>query len=108
MVGKMARERRHIDGRPFGWEAREAHLTVRHREQILAGLGRGDTLAKISRGPGRAVSTVSRAVKRGGGCEKYSAAHRAPLGHPQRVDSHCCAHERTSARRRITPDSMRM
>ncbi|MFA7498244.1 MAG: IS30 family transposase [Leucobacter sp.] len=73
MVGKMARDGRHLDGKPFGWEPREGHLTVLDREQILVGLGRGDTLTAIARALGRAVSTVSREVKRGGGREEYSA-----------------------------------
>lgn len=73
MVGKMAREGRHLDAKPFGWEPREGRLTVLDREQILVGLARGDTLTVIARGLGRAVSTVSREVKRGGGRDGYSA-----------------------------------
>lgn len=73
MVGKMARERRHLDGKPFGWEPRVGHLTVLDREQILVGLARGDSLTGIARGLGRAVSTIRREVKRGGGRESYSA-----------------------------------
>ena len=37
MVGRMAREGRHLDGKPFGWEPREGHLTVFDREEILVG-----------------------------------------------------------------------
>ena len=73
MVGRMAREGRHLDGKPFGWEPREDHLTVFDREEILVGLARGDTLTVIARSLGRAVSTISREVKRGGGREEYSA-----------------------------------
>lgn len=73
MVGKMAREGRHLDAKPFGWVPREGRLTVLDREQILVGLARGDTLTTIARGLGRAVSTVSREVKRGGGRQEYSA-----------------------------------
>jgi transposase, IS30 family len=73
MVGKMAREGRHLDGKPFGWEPREGHLTVLDREQILVGLARGDSLTAIARRLGRAVSTISREVERGGGRENYSA-----------------------------------
>lgn len=73
MVGRMAREGRHLDGKPFGWEPREGHLTVFDREEILVGLARGDTLTAIARSLGRAVSTISREVKRGGGREEYSA-----------------------------------
>lgn len=73
MVGKMAREGRHLDGKPFGWTPREGHLTVLEREQILVGLARGDTLTAIARDLGRAVSTISREVRRGGGRARYSA-----------------------------------
>ena len=66
-------EGRHLDGKPFGWEPREGHLTVFDREEILVGLARGDTLTAIALALGRAVSTVSREVKRGGGREGYSA-----------------------------------
>src|SRR3546814_11309164 len=73
MVGKMAREGRHLDAKPFGWEPRKGHLTVLDREQILVGLARGETLTAIARSLGRAVSTVSREVKSGGGRDGYSA-----------------------------------
>ena len=73
MVGKMAREGRHVDGKPFGWQPREGHLTVLEREQILVGLARGDSLAAIVRDLRRAVSTISREVRRGGGRAQYSA-----------------------------------
>ena len=73
MVGKMAREGRHVDGKPLGWQPREGHLTVLEREQILVGLARGDSLAAIARDLGRAVSTISREVRRGGGRAQYSA-----------------------------------
>jgi transposase, IS30 family len=72
MVGRMAREGRHLDGRPFGWEPRDGHLTVLDREQILVVIVRGDTLSAIARDLGGAVSTISRKVKRGGGREDYS------------------------------------
>lgn len=70
MVGRMAREGRHLDGKPFGWEPRKDHLTVFDREEILVGLARGDTLTAIARSLGRAVPTISREVKRGGGREE--------------------------------------
>ena len=73
MIGKMAREGRHVDGKPLGWQPREGHLTVLEREQILVGLARGDSLAAIARDLGRAVSTISREVRRGGGRAQYSA-----------------------------------
>lgn len=73
MVGRMPREGRHLDGKPFGWEPREGRLTILDREEVLVGLARGDTLTTIARSLGRAVSTVSREVKRGGGRQEYSA-----------------------------------
>jgi len=63
----------HLDAKPFGWEPREGRLTLLDREQILVGIARGDTLTVIARSLGRAVSTVSREVKRGGGRDGYSA-----------------------------------
>ena len=73
MVGKMAREGRHLDGKPFGWEPRSGCLTIEEREQILLGLSRGDSFSAIARSLGRAASTVSREVDRGGGRAGYSA-----------------------------------
>ncbi len=75
MVGLMVRNGRHLDAKPFGWEPREGHLTIEEREQILTGLARGDTFTAIAKDLGRAVSTISREVKRGGGRERYSAWH---------------------------------
>lgn len=73
MVGIMARTGRHVDAKPFGWEPRAGHLRIEEREQILLGINRGDTLTAIAKQLGRAVSTVSREVKRGGGRAGYSA-----------------------------------
>jgi IS30 family transposase len=73
MVGRMAREGRHLDGKPFGWQPRTGHLTVLEREQIMVGLARGDSLTTIARELGRAVSTISREVRRSGKREDYSA-----------------------------------
>ncbi|WP_240930794.1 helix-turn-helix domain-containing protein, partial [Isoptericola sp. BMS4] len=64
MVGLMVRTGRHLDAKPFGWEPRLGHLTIEEREQILTGLARGDTFTAIAKGLGRAVSTISREVKR--------------------------------------------
>jgi len=75
MVGIMARTGRHADARPFGWQPRAGHLTIDEREQILLGLSRGDTLTAIALRLGRAVSTISREVRRGGGGADYSAWH---------------------------------
>lgn len=95
MVGKMAREGRHVDAKPFGWQPREGCLTLVEREQILVGLARGETFTEISRCLGRAVSTVSREVKRGGGRDGYSAwrAHedareQARRPKPFKLDGH--------------------
>jgi len=75
MVGIMARPGRHLDAKSFGWQPRAGQLTIDEREQILLGLNHGDTLTAIAEQLGRAVSTVSREVKRGGGCTDYSAWH---------------------------------
>lgn len=73
MVGRMAREDHHLDGKPFGREPRERHLTVVDREQILVGIARGDSLTVIARALVRAVSTISREIGRAGGRDDYSA-----------------------------------
>lgn len=73
MVGIMARAGRHLEGKPFGWQPRSGHLDIDEREQILLGLASGETLTTIAKGLGRAVSTISREVKRGGGRVGYSA-----------------------------------
>ncbi|MFB2573563.1 transposase, partial [Micrococcus sp. IITD107] len=57
----------------FGWEPRQGCLTIEEREQILLWINRGDTFTAIAEQLGRAVSTVSREVKRGGGRCCYSA-----------------------------------
>jgi transposase, IS30 family len=75
MVGIMARSGRHLDAKPFGWEPRAGSLTIDEREQILLGINRSDTFTAIAEQLGRAVSTVSREVKRGGGRAGYSAWH---------------------------------
>jgi IS30 family transposase len=75
MVGLMVRAGRHRDGKPFGWEPRPGCLHVREREQILLGIGRGDSLSAIARTLGRAPSTITREVTSNGGREHYSAWH---------------------------------
>ncbi|MBD8078647.1 IS30 family transposase [Cellulosimicrobium arenosum] len=75
MVGLMVRTGRHLDATPFGWEPRVGRLTIEEREEVLTGLARGDSFTAIAKGLGRAVSTISREVKRGGGRERYSAWH---------------------------------
>lgn len=56
-------------------EPREGHLSVEEREQVLIGLARGDTFTAIAKDLGRAVSTVGREVRRGGGRGYYPAWH---------------------------------
>ncbi|HEX2272628.1 MAG TPA: IS30 family transposase [Acidimicrobiales bacterium] len=65
-VGK--RERRRIR-----WCPGPARLSLREREEISLGLGRGETFTAIARQLGRATSTVSREVKANGGREAYRA-----------------------------------
>ena len=50
-------------------------LTIHDREQILLGIGRGESLSAIARGLGRAPSTITREVNANGGSEDYSAWH---------------------------------
>ncbi|MFE9139612.1 IS30 family transposase [Streptomyces sp. NPDC007355] len=73
MVGIMARTGRHREVKPFGWEPRSGHLTIDEREHILLAVNRGDSFTAIARHLGRAVSTISREVNRGGGRAGYSA-----------------------------------
>ena len=73
MVGIMVREGRHLEGAPFGWEPRPGCLTIRDREQILLGIGGGDSLSSIARSLGRSPSTITREVNANGGPEGYSA-----------------------------------
>jgi transposase, IS30 family len=79
MVGRMVREGKHVDGAPFGWEPRVGCLSIHDREQILVGIGLGDSLSAIARSLGRSPSTITREVNANGGCAQYSA---------------WCAHER--------------
>lgn len=73
MVGLMVRTGAHLDAKPFGWKPRPGQLSIEEREQILLGLNRGDTFTMIAAQLGRAVSTISREVQRGGGRAGYSA-----------------------------------
>ena len=75
MVGIMVRTGRHVDAKSFGWAPRTGSLTIEEREQILLGINRGETFTAIADHLGRAVSTVSREVNRGGGRDGYSAWH---------------------------------
>lgn len=75
MVGLMVRYGRHREAKPFGWEPRPGCLTIREREQILLGIGRGDSLSAIARRLGRSPSTITREVNANSGREHYSAWH---------------------------------
>jgi IS30 family transposase len=75
MVGLMVRTGKHLEGHPFGWEPRSGCLTIREREQILLGIGRGESLSSIARSLGRSTSTITREVNANGGRELYSAWH---------------------------------
>jgi IS30 family transposase len=90
MVGLMVRAGQHTDAQPFGWEPREGNLTVAEREQILLGIGRGDSLSAIARQLGRAPSTISREVQNNGGRESYSAwrGHERARDHARRPKPH--------------------
>jgi IS30 family transposase len=73
MVGRMVREGKHVEGAAFGWEPRSGCLSIRDREEILVGIGRGDSLSAIARSLGRSPSTITREVNANGGREQYSA-----------------------------------
>lgn len=78
MVAIMGRTGRHLEAKPFGWEPRAGSLRIEERGQVLLGVNCGDTFTAIAEQLGRAVSTVGREVKRGGGRAGYSA--RAAAG----------------------------
>ena len=60
------------------WDPSPARLSMEDREEIRAGLARGETFSSIAERLGRAVSTVSREVAKNGGRSHYRAvrAHR--------------------------------
>ena len=60
-------------GRPRVWNPSSRSLSPAEREEIRAGLERGETLTTIAAGLGRATSTVSREVKANGGRDGYRA-----------------------------------
>ena len=49
MVGIMVRDGKHVQGASFGWEPKPGCLTIGDREQILLGIGRGESLSAIAR-----------------------------------------------------------
>src|SRR5665213_2231008 len=57
--------------RPDTWTPREGHLTASEREEILLGLGRGESMSQIARDLERSASTVTREVKANGGRDAY-------------------------------------
>ncbi len=75
MVGLMVRDGKHRGAASLGWEPRPGCLTIRERERILLGIGRGESLSAIARALARSPSTVTREVKANGGREDYSAWH---------------------------------
>ena len=58
---------------PPVWSPRPGRLSAHEREQILVGLGRGDSMSAIARQLGRAPSTVTREVKVNGGTKGYGS-----------------------------------
>jgi transposase, IS30 family len=60
-------------GLPDRWEPAPGHLSAEEREEILLGLGRGESMSAIARSLGRAPSTVTREVAANGGSEGYGA-----------------------------------
>ena len=57
--------------RPDTWTPREGNLTAAEREEILLGLGRGESMSQIARDLNRSASTVTREVKANGGRDAY-------------------------------------
>jgi IS30 family transposase len=89
MVGVMVRERRFTEGVPFLWAPRAGCLSIGDREQILLGIGRGDSLSAIARILKRSPSTITREVNADGGREQYSAwrSHQRAREHARRPKS---------------------
>ena len=75
MVCVMVRTGRHHDAPAWSWQPRPGCLSITEREQILLGIGRGESLSAIARSLGRVPSTITREVQANGGREQYSAWH---------------------------------
>ena len=60
MVGLMVREGKHRAGKPLGWTPRPGSLSISEREQILVGIGQGESLSAIARRLGRMPSAITR------------------------------------------------
>jgi IS30 family transposase len=73
MVGLMVCQGKHRAGKPLGWQPRPGSLSIGEREQILVGMGQGESLSASARRLGRTPSTVTREVQANGGRERYSA-----------------------------------
>jgi len=86
MVGLMVRDGRFRQGIPDAWSPRPGCLTILDREQILLGLGRGESMSAVARKLRRSPSTITREVGSNGGRGSYSAWHAH-----QRARSLCTA-----------------
>ena len=78
-IGKLVRDERGGGRLPlFEWDPRPGRLSLVEREEIYAGLERGESCSGIARRLGRAPSTVTREVAANGGRVAYrpSKAHR--------------------------------
>ena len=73
MVGLMVRDGLFTNGLPSDWEPRFGGLTIIDREEILLGIGRGESLSAIARSLDRVPSTVTREVAANGGRDGYRA-----------------------------------
>ena len=75
MVGLMVRDGRFRQGVPDAWSPRPGCLTILDCEQILLGLGRGESMSAVARKLRRSPSTITREVGSNGGRGSYSAWH---------------------------------
>jgi IS30 family transposase len=73
MVGLVVRDGRFQQGIPDAWSPRPGCLTILDREQILLGLGRGESMSAIARRLRRSPSPITREVGSNGDRGNYSA-----------------------------------